>query len=39
VRLARGKGDRDLLRAAAAHPALADAWQTQLREELGRREG
>jgi len=39
VRLARGEGDRDLLGAAAAHPALAEAWRTQLREELARREG
>jgi MOSC domain-containing protein YiiM len=39
VRLARGEGDRDLLRAASSHPALADAWRTQLREELARREG
>jgi MOSC domain-containing protein YiiM len=39
VRLALGQGDLELLRAAAAHPALAEAWQTQLREELARREG
>jgi MOSC domain-containing protein YiiM len=39
VRLARGEGDRDRLRAAAAHSALAEAWRTRLREELARREG
>ena len=39
VRLARGEGDSDLLRAAAGHPALAEVWQAQLREALARRRG